>query len=63
MPLTLPEPSTVATDVLLLLQVPAPTLAERLIVWPAHRLDGPLIDGSVLTVMGFLDVQPVAGIV
>ena len=64
-PPTMPEPApTVATPVLLLLQVPpVKPGALRLIVAPAHTAVGPMIDGTGLSVMIALPfitfVQPV----
>lgn len=53
-PVTSP-PATVATDVLLLLQVPPITPSAKEIFSPMHTLDGPVIapgDGGCVTVMG-----------
>lgn len=57
-PLTTPAPETVATDVLLLLQVPGPALLLKVVVRPAQVTVLPVIaPGEGLTVMAALTVQ------
>lgn len=54
-----PEPSMVATTVLLLLQLPELVISVRALVAPVHAFSEPEItDGSGLTVMGVVVLQP-----
>ena len=53
-PVTEPPPLTVATAVLLLLQMPPVAPSARLMALPVHTPDGPLMlpaDGGVVTVI------------
>jgi hypothetical protein len=62
-PVTTPVPDTVATEVLLLLQVPAPTSFKE-VVDPEHTVAVPVIAaGKGLTVTVAIVVHPVAGAV
>ena len=58
-PVTLPEPSTVAYDVLLLLQVPPAVASLRLVIKPAHTAAVPVMaDGTGLMVTVALPAIP-----
>ena len=52
-PITVPVPSTVATAVLLLLQVPPATVSVRVVLTPGHMVVPPvitLVDGVAIIV-------------
>lgn len=58
-PVTLPDASTVAISVLLLLHVPPLAASASVIIAPAHTADGPVIaGGGVFTDISVLAVQP-----
>ena len=63
MPVTTPVELIVATEVVLLLQVPPAAASPKLVVDPAHTTKVPVIVvGTGLTVMGVVAEQPVASV-
>ena len=63
MPVTLPEPSTVAAVVLLLLHIPPPVALFNAVTEPAHTEVVPVIDdGKPFTVTVFAAIQPVGSV-
>ena len=62
MPVTIPDASTVARVVLLLLHVPPGVALERVMVLPTLTDDGPVMvpaDGAVSTLTTAVAMQPV----
>lgn len=62
MPVTTPEELTVALAVLLLLQVPPPTVAVREIDDPVQTVPPPLMAAPAVTVTLRTAAQPVVGV-
>ena len=59
MPVTIPEAEpTLATVLLLLLHIPPATLLARVMVWPIHTLDAPVMAAVAFTLIAAEVTQP-----